>query len=211
MVLQRFESKSSILLFNGNLTPYPFLSNFHFAEHLRNLLDIIVALDPGSDNLLEFDLYMHHVAFRKLGWRVLEFLTHWGKSPFDILSENLDPKLKTKIFEIKGSKEVIRKNIEIDALSSTTKGLRYSVNGQNASKWVKTLNGLWCRLANHLLVDKSGTRKKVRKDSLTPAAVEEVVVIIAHLESTLPILKHILSCKQVPRALADAGELNSYS
>jgi len=48
---------------------------------------------------MEFQLFIHHRAYRKLAWRLLQFSTHWGKLPFELLSEHL-PSLPEKLFPI---------------------------------------------------------------------------------------------------------------
>lgn len=46
------------------------LSNFTFREHLGHLFDVISSLDSQRpQQLLNFNLFIHHRVFRKLGWR----------------------------------------------------------------------------------------------------------------------------------------------
>ena len=66
---------------------YMTLSDFEFREHLQDVFDVIVSLKEGCANdLARFQVFIHHRAYQKLGWRVLDFSTHWGKSPFAINS-----------------------------------------------------------------------------------------------------------------------------
>lgn len=74
-------------------------SSFTFSEHLQDLCNIIVALDyTNPSDLSNFQLLIHQRAYRKLASRVSEFSTHWGRLPFDILSDHVDPKLPPKTF-----------------------------------------------------------------------------------------------------------------
>ncbi|KAJ3770525.1 hypothetical protein FB446DRAFT_743867 [Lentinula raphanica] len=58
-------------------------------EHIRDVFQILTYIGSHSwqDTNLTFALLIHRRAFRKLGWRIREFLTHWGKSPFLIIQD----------------------------------------------------------------------------------------------------------------------------
>ncbi|KAJ3751822.1 hypothetical protein EV360DRAFT_75883, partial [Lentinula raphanica] len=44
-----------------------------------------------NSRTLDFVLLIHRRAFRKLGWRIQEFFTRWGKSPFLIIQDAIRP------------------------------------------------------------------------------------------------------------------------
>lgn len=173
-------------------------------------MDIIFALNDDSNNLLDFELFIHHRAYRKLAWRVLEFSTHWGEPPFDILVKHLDPNLQPKHFTLNTTAQAVIQSFTIPPTSQSDLGLVYTVNVNNTSTWVRNLKGFWDRLEGHLLVDNPKKAKKmIREDSPKPQAVEDIVSVITLLESTMHIFSYLLSGDDAARALAHAGELNS--
>lgn len=183
------------------------LSNYEFDTHLRNLFDVIFALGVEADNLLDFDLFIHHRAYRKLGCRVLEFFTHWGKSPFHILSENLDNTLESQRFEINGvDQEIIIQSLKIQPTMRTDLGVVYEIDGGNASQWLAKIEQFWLQLHKILLYSKN-EKLLVKKESPLPSMVEEIVSIMMILKALVPIFKHISSPSSVAQALAKAGEL----
>ena len=64
-------------------------SNYNFARHLQDTLDILSFLrkENFTDHHLDFLHFVHRRGFRKLSWRLWDFTTRWGKSPFDILED----------------------------------------------------------------------------------------------------------------------------
>lgn len=76
-------------------------SDFSFSEHLLDLFHVITSLDcDNSSDLLRLQRFIHHRAYRKLGYRVLDFSERWGTSPIGILLENIDPTLKSTTFQL---------------------------------------------------------------------------------------------------------------
>ena len=48
---------------------YMTLSDFEFGEHLQDVFDVIVSMKEGCENdLARFQVFIHHRAYRKLGW-----------------------------------------------------------------------------------------------------------------------------------------------
>ncbi|KAJ3992995.1 hypothetical protein F5050DRAFT_822498 [Lentinula boryana] len=64
--------------------------NYTLREHLRDIFQILAHLrtcDVGDGAFTAFNHLIHRRAFRKLGWRIEEFLTAWGDSPFIVLQQ----------------------------------------------------------------------------------------------------------------------------
>ncbi|KAE9394521.1 hypothetical protein BT96DRAFT_943087 [Gymnopus androsaceus JB14] len=164
-------------------------NNFTFGAHLQDLFDVIVSLKPGnSKDLKNFQHFIHHRAYRKLGWRVLDFSTHWGKLPFDIISKCLaKSELESKDFTFK---EVFNNAIQMHmpsrASSETNSKPVYCVNSDNALQWLNVGNL------------SSGEIK-----TPTPEPVREIVYALMGLEAMMPVLKHLLSAEGVVGALAE--------
>lgn len=195
-------------------------SNLTFAEHLQDLFDVITALDCDDTlDLIRFELFIHHRAFKRLGRRVLALSTHWGESPFDILSNHLDPDLEPNTFQFQYHDTefhtLIQKYVHPDpALSSTSGAISkpsYSVNANNASKWIAAFQELWVQLESYLLVadfDGETTRMIVRQDLPSIHTIDNIVAVMFFFEGLMPVLKHLLSAHGATQALADAGELD---
>ncbi|KAE9387912.1 hypothetical protein BT96DRAFT_947994 [Gymnopus androsaceus JB14] len=156
-------------------------NDFTFGEHLQDLFNVIVSLMPSSSvDLMSFQLFIHHRAYRKLGWRVLDFLTHWGKSPFGIIYKCLaDPSLVMESIDLKidpGSNlhEFIQDRITLQLSPETNSEPVYCVNSDNALQWLCVLHVIWSQLQKKLLVTQSQGKPKVRKELPTP---QEVVTI----------------------------------
>ncbi|KAE9384597.1 hypothetical protein BT96DRAFT_1007911 [Gymnopus androsaceus JB14] len=182
-------------------------NDFPFGAHLQDLFDVIASLrrpessDQSSD-LLPFQLFIHHRAYRKLGWRVLLFSTHWGKSPFDIISDCLpDPNLKSESFQFPGGSSPFHDTLaRYVPPESTQSGDVYLVNSNNAARWLALFKSAWAKLQSHLLVKESdGKNPKVRR----------IVAIMVTLERLIDVFKHLLSANGVAQALAKA-ELAQY-
>lgn len=193
------------------------LSDFPFGAHLQDLFDVIASLrrpessDQSSD-LLPFQFFIHHRAYRKLGWRVLLFSTHWGKSPFDIISDCLpDPNLKSESFRFPGGSSPFHDTLaRYVPPESTESGDVYLVNSNNAARWLALFKSAWAKLQSHLLVKESdGKNPKVRTDSPSAESVRRIVAIMVTLERLIDVFKHLLSANGVAQALAKAGKLES--
>lgn len=121
-----------------------------------------MALDATESlDLLAFQHFIHHRAYRKLGSRVEEFMTHWGALPFDILLAHLDPTLRTHVytFAYKGlafhTYFAQYVTLTPDMIHSKTElTWKYCVNAANASQWINALKELWGGLVASLLVKK---------------------------------------------------------
>ena len=195
------------------------LSNFEFGDHLQDLFDVITSLNlRDSQDLLHFQLFIHHRAYRKVGWRVLEFSTHWGASPFKIISNSLtDPELESKTFVFKQHLTVhtlIQNRImpEPQLSSGTSSKPVYCVNSSNALQWLKVLQDFWFDLEDELLVKSPPGKTKrmmVREDSPSYDSVRSIVLAMSALEALMPVLKHLLSATGVAQALASAGKFKS--
>src|SRR5579875_2907776 len=61
--------------------------DYELDEHLTHILQIFLHLQRNDfkEGQKNFLLFIHRRAFRKLNFRVRDFLTRWGKSPFNIL------------------------------------------------------------------------------------------------------------------------------
>ncbi|KAE9384557.1 hypothetical protein BT96DRAFT_1007955 [Gymnopus androsaceus JB14] len=189
---------------------YMILSNFTFGAHLQDLFDVIVSLKPGnSKDLKNFQHFIHHRAYRKLGWRVLDFSTHWGKLPFDIISECLaKSELESKDFTFK---EVFNNAIQMHmpsrASSETNSKPVYCLNSDNALQWLNVVYTLWETLQKKLLGEGKPKLREIKTP--TPEAVCEIVYALMGLEAMMPVLKHLLSAEGVVGALAE-NELLAY-
>lgn len=136
------------------------ISNFTFSEHLQDLLDIISILHPQETHQLQdFTFFIHHRAYRKLAWRVQEFSSHWGQSPFNILSAHLGPGVHSMDFSITYRDQLFQELIRnfckgSGTFSSSETGISrdvYCVNAENALEWVATLKYIWGQLEDSLL------------------------------------------------------------
>ncbi|KAJ3834546.1 hypothetical protein F5878DRAFT_664675 [Lentinula raphanica] len=58
-------------------------------EHIRDVFQILTYIGSHSwqNTNFTFALLIHRRASRKVGWRIREFLTRWGKSPFLIIQD----------------------------------------------------------------------------------------------------------------------------
>lgn len=195
------------------------LSNFTFHEHLGDLFNVISSLDSQRpQQLMNFNLFIHHRAFRKLGWRVREFSSHWGDSPLQILSAHLRLDFEPRKFQfphLQGAEfETLIENYRIKVTGRSSPA-EYCVNPENAPEWIATLKSVWGILEDKLLIIdrelKSPVTKNtpVRTTSPDAETVEIIVSIMFSLEALMPVFKHLLTVGGAAQPLADAGELNS--
>lgn len=200
------------------MTAYLYNSNYGFGVHLQDLFDVIMSLDHKNPlDLVRFQLFIHHRAFRKLGWRVQEFLTHWGVLPFDILSQHLDPNLRSETFDFAVGPhfhDCIQRYVKLGPkmyVFSLKKGRRvYCVNADNALEWLDGLKEVWSGLQASLLIEHN-SNWRVREESPSPATVNDMVTRVFVLEAFMPIFEHLLSAESAGAALHNAGELGSNS
>ncbi|KAE9394522.1 hypothetical protein BT96DRAFT_998434 [Gymnopus androsaceus JB14] len=163
----------------------------------------------NSKDLKNFQHFIHHRAYRKLGWRVLDFSTHWGKLPFDIISKCLaKSELESKDFTFK---EVFNNAIQMHmpsrASSETNSKPVYCLNSDNALQWLNVVYTLWETLQKKLLGEGKPKLREIKTP--TPEAVCEIVYALMGLEAMMPVLKHLLSAEGVVGALAE-NELLAY-
>lgn len=181
-----------------------------FNEHLRDLLNVINALDGDVlSDLIQFQLFIHHRAYRKLAWRVRDFRTRWGGLPFDIISKNLDRNLERKNVELRYKNAEFHNFIQdyvdpvpVSPIQQTQIGYMYSVDAENALQWLEALRKLWRQLEAILLDEEFA----VKEESPEPLQVNVIVSTLFFFESLVPVLIHILSSAVTARALGDAGE-----
>lgn len=189
-------------------------SDFPFTEHLRHLFDVISSLDCGKPgDLLRLQRFIHHRAYRKLGYRVLDFSQHWGTSPFVILLQNIDPTLKPKKFQLNLDRSFRSYLVRFGLFPDREQGSKYSftINPTNALQWGDVLMDAWDRLQKKVLVSTvtgDGTLYEVDMDPPTNRIVIKIVVWIKVLEVLLnPVLRYLASSSKVGDALARAGEI----
>ncbi|KAE9384584.1 hypothetical protein BT96DRAFT_950459 [Gymnopus androsaceus JB14] len=188
---------------------YMTLNNFTFGAHLQDLFNVIVSLKPGeSEDLKHFQHFIHHHAYQKLGWQVLDFSTHWGKSPFNIIFNCLaEPELESKDFTFKEVfNNFIQMHMPSQPSSETNSKPVYCVNSDNALQWLNVLYTFWETLQKELLAE---GKPKVREIPPTPEAVREIVITLMGLEAMMPVLQHLLSAEGVVGALAETDNLES--
>lgn len=194
--------------------------NISFETHLQEMFDVIMALNNHAADLLRFQLLIHHRAFRQLGWRVRHFSTHWGKLPFDILSENLDSGLKKKTLQFKNQDTAFHNLIQSyvspdqDIPSTTSNsGPIYSVSAENAPRWIRALKHLWLRLQSYLLDESSEegkiTELRVKSEAPTTKTLNDIITMMFVLEALQPAFRHLASSRRAAHGLAKAGELPS--
>lgn len=185
-----------------------------FPQHLRDLLDVIMALrgDQLSD-LTRFQLFTHNRAYRKLACRVLDFRVRWGGLPFDILSQHLDRNLSPKIIPLNYNnsdfhlflQDYVTPESVMSSTSDTPLHHVYQVDADNAPQWLKALTDLWVGLEKLLLVE-AKEKRHVKEKSPDPNTVNTIVTRLFILQSFMPVLVHLLSHERAAQALGDAGE-----
>lgn len=189
-------------------------SNFDFGQHLQHLFDVVVALNRKDPlDLVRFQLFIHHRAFCKLGWRVQEFLTHWGVLPFDLLIQHPDPSLPSETFDFafvgphfhECIHRYLKPGPEMYIYSTTKQRQLYWVHSGNALLWLAGLKEVWSGLQGSLLVQHK-SKWKVRDDSPSPQIIYDIVTRLFIFEALLPIFVHLFSTESAARALHNAGE-----
>jgi hypothetical protein len=190
--------------------------NYQFATHLQDIFDIISHLQ--SDNFAskqqEFLYFLHRRGFRKLSWRLWKFLTHWGKSPFEILAANVDAlkaaepdlHLTIPISLSKTSHNLIlahQGNEEIPLTDDSPITSNYTLDAENVASWV-----LFFQKAVTLL------KKQLPRKSEEPpdnSATVHIVVMIQLLQAFKPMIAYLFSRDVVVVALEDAGMFHLWS
>lgn len=192
---------------------YIILSDLSFDQHLQDLFDVIIALNDSTIDLLRFQLFIHHRAFYKLGHEVREFSTHWGKLPFDILSDHIDTQMERKTFRFNFEDPTFHRLIQsyVNAephkhfISDKNLGPVYTVSGRNARLWIKALRELWLRLQSYLSLEDP---LMVREYYSSPA-INDIITTMFVLEALMPVFKHLVSTRKAVRALSQAGRVDS--
>lgn len=163
---------------------------------------ISLNVDDPSD-LLSFQRFIHHRAYRKLGYRVLDFCERWGASPIDILSQSLDSTMEPFTPQF-NTEEVPFHNFLQKFVAPVQLQLAvYVLNFGNASCWLQALQTAWNNLRDLVLV-------KGREDkSPNNQQVVGIVIWTKVLDHLLPVLKHISSTPKAGAALALAGASGS--
>lgn len=158
-------------------------------------------------DLVRFQLMIHYRAYRKLSWRVHEFLTHWGSLPFDILLDHLDSHLPSKRFDLpevdSHFHQSVQRYVEITQDMYVAPNA-YLVHANNAEAWIVGLKKLWSGIQDSLLV-KSNDKWHVRRESPSPKKVKDIVLRLFVLETLMPMFEHLLSAHDVPGVLRKAG------
>lgn len=176
-------------------------------------MDVISALDPQDpQQLLNLNLFVHHRAYRKLGWQVQEFSSHWGESPFEILSANICLDFEPRNFQFLHVRdEAFQESIENFRVSADD----YCVTCENTFEWIAILKSVWRILEDALLIINRELKKPVVKNtpvritSPNSSTVEVIISMMLTLEALMPVFRHLLTVGGVAQALADAGELES--
>lgn len=111
--------------------------------------------DDPSD-LTHFQRFIHHRAYRKLGYRVLDFSERWGTSPIAIIRKNLDPdSLEPSDFTFPNDPNLhtfIRKHVQPKTPSSSGSPIPvYNMDSDNVSNWIDLLEEIWIQLQVEVL------------------------------------------------------------
>ena len=182
-------------------------------EHLRDIFQILSHLRSCHSNdpaFPDFKYLIHRRAFRKLGWRIQEFLgTNWGQSPFLVIKDAVQSA------EVVSSPEFL-----VSILPNELKILRFSrfpcfeeppddgvtykvrVESQNIGKWLDAF-------ARHFDKLKKQFPPPDRAPSQipTPRRVKIGVLYIRCFMKLKSVIKYILKIPGVETALLRAGTL----
>ena len=151
---------------------------------------------------------MHRRCFRKLSWRLWDFVYCWKKSPFDILN-SLVPDLKSVPQELQSEFEIIlplylhglcpmyKAASEPGGDTKQAVTYKYQVNSNNVRSWIEYFQSLLQVLLNALLRDVSA--------ALNHADTLAIVDIIQMMEAFKPIIAHLFSRQSISEKLSKIG------
>ena len=182
-------------------------------EHLRDIFQILSHLRSCHSNdpaFPDFKYLIHRRAFRKLGWRIQEFLgTNWGQSPFLVIKDAVQSA------EVVSSPEflvsILPNELKILQFSRfpcfeepPDNGVTYNlrVESQNIRQWLDAF-------AEHfeLLQEQFPPPDRAPGQIPTP---DEVIVGVLYIQCIIKlkhVIKYILKVPGVETALLRAGTL----
>ncbi|KAJ3779795.1 hypothetical protein GGU10DRAFT_381761 [Lentinula aff. detonsa] len=189
--------------------------NFQSDAHLQDVFDILFYLSCIQDRkhkaklFLPLQKFVHVRAFRKLGFRVYLFSTHWGKSPFDILHENQstiarDPAL-TQTFNLALNPDV-RDLVEhaigsIQLVAGSTRRYICEVNPGNLALWTHFFQFFWHKLCTILLQKNTKDEWKVQMQKPEAEAVNKLVSAIRTVYELQKVLVIYMPSYTMPSSL----------
>lgn len=157
-----------------------------------------------------FLLLVHRRAFRKLGWRIRETLTHWGESPFLIMQQSVwrDKVLPSKKYEISLAPDHAAILQSCEFPFSSQNSLQCWVDTENVLVWLGGFHNILTRL--QILFP--SPMSKIEELSIPSALDVKAGVIYIHCLVILkPIIKYILTLPGIEEALLHAGKSTSYT
>ena len=182
-------------------------------EHLRDVFQILSHLrscHPNDPAFSAFKYLIHRQAFRKLGWRIQEFLgTHWGQSPFLVIKDAVQsaevhssPEFLVRIFP----NELIALQLsQFPCLEEPQDdGVTYKVRveSQNIGKWLDAFARHFDRLKKQF-----PPPDRAPSQIPTPRRVKIGVLYIRCFMKLKSVIKYILKIPGVETALLCAGML----
>ena len=194
---------------------------------MQDVFEILSYLSSLPDNrraseATTFALFIHRRAFRKIGWRIEEFFTHWGESPFAILSKldfsGMEPRL-TEITTLSNSERKLllsagipftdvlpgqKKNNHAQSVPEQEPCVKIRVNSVNVKDWLNGFQKLFQLLRR---IFPCYARRKMRPwpPFPDPAGVRVGVSIIRCFMVLKPVMRHVLSFPGVESVLSEAG------
>ncbi|KAJ3710902.1 hypothetical protein DFJ43DRAFT_1161970 [Lentinula guzmanii] len=173
--------------------------NYSLKDHLQDVFQIFSYLKPPSatKSLEAFSFFIHHRAFRKLGWRIKEFLTHLNDSPFTVLKTVDFTRISAQQFAI----PFTLAKYDLLRLSKFPLGderpVTLSINSNNVKDWLDGFQQLFSFLQGFFPCP----RKEPTYALPTREAVLGGVGSIQLIMKLKPVLKHILSVSGVESTL----------
>ncbi|KAJ3781146.1 hypothetical protein GGU10DRAFT_120992 [Lentinula aff. detonsa] len=132
--------------------------NYTLREHLRDIFQILAHLrtcDVGDGAFTAFNHLIHRRAFRKLGWRIEEFLTAWGDSPFIVLQQvdfmTMETSHSVEMSLTSPEYRLLARYFPIQALERsgdimTRVPYQFRIDVHNVPKWLTGFQDLFVRL-----------------------------------------------------------------
>ncbi|KIK64911.1 hypothetical protein GYMLUDRAFT_379193 [Collybiopsis luxurians FD-317 M1] len=194
---------------------------YPFKQHLRDVFQILshfCSCNTSRDSQDIFDNFVfliHSRAFRKLGWRIEEFLTRWGRMPFLVIREGIDigSVQPSRIYHEKFSYSEVRildfsefpclGNISIKNISKNEwQPCELQVHSQNVEQWLDSFVQHFEQLKKLF--------PKPNHDLPAPLPLpNKVVVGVIYLQCLVklkPVIKYILTIPGVEKALLDTED-----
>ncbi|KAJ3791686.1 hypothetical protein GGU11DRAFT_751272 [Lentinula aff. detonsa] len=181
--------------------------NYSLKDHLRDVFQIFSSLKPPSatESLEAFSFFIHRRAFRKLGWRIKEFLTHLNDSPFTVLKTVDFTRISAQQFAI----PFTLAEYDLLQLSKFPLGderpVTLSINSDNVKDWLDGFQQLF----NFLQGFFPCPREEPTYALPTREAVLGGVGSIQLIMKLKPVLKHILLVSGVESTLLCAKASSS--